>query len=488
MGRTAVYYVSMAKILRMPALQALGAGLLSFLAMTVPAAWPAAIAGVALFILSARRAESNREAAVLGLAFGALASAGGVWWFWDTIPLTWIAVPEGPAQFFLVAVVWSLTVLSLALPFSIAAPLMRAVPARWFAPLLLGASYALAEELRLWSFALFFLGPESQLAPDFSIAGLGYALMESPLLAPLGQAGSAGLNVWIAVAGATAAAVALRERWAKTGAALLCIALLASYLALPQPSSSATLRIALLSTNTPPGPFSNPAPVLSLLTGASTQHADIIVIPEGLGLAPFIPEAGRQELYQNLFGGRQGLVISSSVVKEGNDERAELTYESPEDGVIATQDKMFFVPVGEYLPPLLRLATSLAGKENLHGYGDYIEGRIVRGTSLSSASLDGFRIGALLCSEMLSPRLYRDLAREHETDLLVNVANNSWFHGSQLLHARLKQLAKTHALQNRQPMLVAANGSPAYAVDARGRLLAEAAWGQDEVLIVEIAR
>jgi apolipoprotein N-acyltransferase len=474
-----------------PLLYALLGGLAGFFSLIATYLWPLSFISVAAYFLSVRTAGSWKKAALLGLFFGLIVSFGGVWWFQHTVPLSWIAVPEGPVQYYLVAVVQGLTALSLALPFVLLAPFIHRVPSRaWYLPFALVLAYLLIEELRPWFFALFFLSPESMLAPDFSIAALGYTLTEFSLLLPIAQAGLPGLTLFLGVTGTLFFfAVSYREnrKIIAACAVVLVVMVFVSHLTLPTISMTNTVRVALLGTTVPPGPFVNPIQVLMLLERAATEAPSIIAVPEGLGIQPFFPKEERVRRYASLFKEREGLVISSSVVKDASgDERAELQYESSIHGVVGTQDKIFFVPVGEYFPPLIQVAISLAGKENLNGYGNYIAGRPIKGERLSPNTFNDFTIGALMCSEMLSTRLYHELATSHKTDVLLNIANNSWFHGSRLLHERLKQLAKVHALQERQFMLVASNGSPAYAIDSRGNLIGESAWDIPEVLIVDV--
>ncbi len=419
-----------------------------------------------------------------GFLFGLLASMGGVWWFWDTIPLTWINIPDGAIQYVLVGIVYGLTVLSLTLPFALAAPLVRAVPEAWYRPFTFALILVTIEELRMWSFALFFLAPESMLAPNFSIGGLGYVLTESSLLLPLAQAGHYGLNACIGLLGAL---LLERKRLPVVlGLGVLTLSLLAAHLLLPFSHTERSVRVGLVSSYAPPGPFVTPSDVLRPMQVAGALGAEVIVTPESLGLAPFLTPAARQEFYATLFGGNDGLVISSSIVQEDDgSERAELIYETVREGVIGSQDKIFFVPVGEYLPPLIQAAISVAGKDNLRGYDSYIAGTALAGSSLTPATYNGVTYGGLLCSELLSPRLYAGLAGTG-TDVLLNLANNSWFNGSRLLHERLKQIAKTHALRNRQYVLVSANGSPAYAINERGELIAESAWDISGALMIDL--
>ena len=466
------------------ALLALSGGTAAFLGLVFSTLWPLSLFAVVGYFSSSIRSSSSKSALGYGFLFGITASMGGVWWFWDTIPLTWIAVPEGLTQFLLVGIVYGLTVLSLALPFALAAPVIRKIPHAWYRPLVLAFMYITLEELRMWSFALFFLAPESALAPHFSIAGLGYILTESTLILPIAQMGHYGLNGFLALCAATI----LERRRAPIfiGVTSIALSLICAHALLPTTRSESMIRVGLVSSYAPAGTFIQPSLALIPLEQAARSGAEIVATPEGFGLAPFLDSEERRQLYKRLFEERNGLIISSSIIHQDNGtERAELIFETAHQGVIGSQDKIFFVPVGEYLPPLIRAAIAVAGKDALEGYEAYIKDTAVAGSSLTPATHENMRVGALLCSELLSPTLYSNLA-ERDTDLLFNLANNSWFHGSRLLHERLQQLAKTHALRSRQYVLVAANGSPAYAVDSRGRIVGETAWDTPDVLLIDV--
>lgn len=465
---------------------ALGGGVLAGLGMVFPPLWFLPIVGILGYFAASRLSSSFRAALLHGLLFGIIASMGGVWWFWDTLPLTWISVPEGSIQFLLVGIVYGLTVLALAFPFMLGALLIRCVPSAWYRPLVLALLYVLIEEVRMWSFALFFLGAETSLAPHFSVAGLGYVLTENALLLPLAQLGHYGLHGFIALLAATL--LERKQLPILLGSAVIVLSLVGTHLSLPSLPTGETMRIGLISTTVPPGPFALPGFITQQMQEAEHSGAEVLAIPEGLGLAKFLDKEARQQWYETVFEGRNGLVISSSVVPEENGtERGELIYETVADGIIASQDKIFFVPMGEYLPPLVEAVISVVGTENLGSYSSYLGNRLVPGSKLTSATYEGVHFGSLLCSELLSPYLYPKLAAQN-TDVLLNLANNSWFHGSHLLHERLQQLAKTHALKNRQWFLVASNGSPSYAIDPRGRVVAESKWGANTPLLVEVPR
>lgn len=474
------------RIFAHPSLRVAWAGLVAGAGLLAPFAWPLAVLGVALFFHAARRAPSWQRASVDGLIFGLGASAGGIAWFWDALPLSWLQVPDGPIQPVLVGIAFALSAIALALPFAPLAAIGRLLPAAWWRPLALSLLYALAEWLRLLTFALFFLAPASRFAPDFSIANLGYALTENSLILPIAQAGAAGLAAFLGLIAAALAGLLSRNRAETVVASIaLALALGAAYAALPPTPSGATLRTALIATNEPPGTLESPAPVLAALSEAARSHPRLVLLPEGMSLAPFLSEDDRQSVYARLFDDG-ALIVSSSVVDmENGRQRARLLYEKVGEGTIGYHDKMFFVPIGEYLPPLVEMAFAPFKGKELAGYGSYLKDAAEPGSTLSVASVDGVSVGALMCSELLSPRLYPALAAVGRTQVLGNIANDSWFHGSHLLFMRLRQIARTHALVEHQYMLVASNAAPAYVIDPQGRLVRESASIPD-VLVIDV--
>jgi apolipoprotein N-acyltransferase len=95
-------------------------------------------------------------------------------------------------------------------------------------------------------------------------------------------------------------------------------------------------------------------------------------------------------------------------------------------------------------------------------------------------------VGGLVCSDFLSPVLNRELAHLHGATVLVNSANPAWFHDSRILYTKTIQVSKVHAVQNRAYYLQASNGSPSFAIDPTGKIIAETAWKETTVLPVDL--
>lgn len=138
----------------------------------------------------------------------------------------------------------------------------------------------------------------------------------------------------------------------------------------------------------------------------------------------------------------------------------------PNATVEGRYDKMHLVMFGEYIPlgPLLQWLRDLFGLGGL-GVGDGPKCFRVAGSGIAPN----------ICFESMMPRLIRwqvaCLAKEgSKPDVLVNVSNDSWFRGSAILDHHLACTILC-AVENRRPILVAANTGLSADIDGSGRLL-----------------
>ncbi|MEM6331585.1 MAG: nitrilase-related carbon-nitrogen hydrolase, partial [Planctomycetota bacterium] len=95
-----------------------------------------------------------------------------------------------------------------------------------------------------------------------------------------------------------------------------------------------------------------------------------------------------------------------------------------------------------------------------------------------------------ICYETVIPHVIhgqvRRLTREGtRPDLLVNVTNNAWFWGSSELEMHLA-CNIFRAVENRTPMVIAANGGLSAAIDSCGRVLQVSDRMTEQVLITDV--
>lgn len=127
--------------------------------------------------------------------------------------------------------------------------------------------------------------------------------------------------------------------------------------------------------------------------------------------------------------------------------------------------KMHRVMFGEYIP----LGVLLKPLRDVFNIG------IEPGTEHACFEVQGTKFAPNICFESMLPRLISNQVRQltragTPPDVLVNLSNDSWFRGSSMLehHLACTQLA---AIENRRPILVAANTGLSASIDGSGRLL-----------------
>lgn len=134
-----------------------------------------------------------------------------------------------------------------------------------------------------------------------------------------------------------------------------------------------------------------------------------------------------------------------------------------------------YIPVASWFPELLKVIGL---------------GRLSEGESPKSWSLDnGRRMAPSICFEDMVPHLLqkqiRYLTRTGAApDVLVNISNDGWFRGSSALDHHLNS-AIVAAVENRTPMLVAANTGLSAWIDGNGRVVQKLGRMQSGWIVAE---
>jgi apolipoprotein N-acyltransferase len=133
---------------------------------------------------------------------------------------------------------------------------------------------------------------------------------------------------------------------------------------------------------------------------------------------------------------------------------------SPEGEVIDAYDKVHLVPFGEYVPlkrylPFVRRLVESAG--------DFKPGE-----KLAPLPLPGAGAGVLICYESIFPELARTMTR-NGAELLVNLTNDAWYGMTSAPYQHFS-MAVFRAVENRRPLVRAANTGFSAFIDARGAI------------------
>ncbi|MCX7817362.1 MAG: apolipoprotein N-acyltransferase [Syntrophales bacterium] len=134
---------------------------------------------------------------------------------------------------------------------------------------------------------------------------------------------------------------------------------------------------------------------------------------------------------------------------------------SPNDDRYMRYDKVHLVPYGEYVP--LREYFPFI-KKLVHGIGDF-----GRGKDYSPLSIDGIKLGVLICYEGIFPEASRKY-KEKGTNILVNITNDAWFGWTSAPYQHLS-MAIFRAVENRVYLLRAANTGISAIIDPTGRII-----------------
>jgi apolipoprotein N-acyltransferase len=143
---------------------------------------------------------------------------------------------------------------------------------------------------------------------------------------------------------------------------------------------------------------------------------------------------------------------------------------------VAHYDKMQLVPFGEYVPfrRLLFFVDQMVTAMATLGAGEHA----------TVFQVPEGRFGVLICYEGIFPRLTRSFV-QGGADFLVNITNDAWYGRTAAPHQHLVQ-ASFRAIENRVPMVRAANTGISAVIDADGRIrwrgpLYEMLWHVDEI-------
>jgi apolipoprotein N-acyltransferase len=126
-------------------------------------------------------------------------------------------------------------------------------------------------------------------------------------------------------------------------------------------------------------------------------------------------------------------------------------------------DKIHLVPFGEFIPfsDILSFIKKLV----------YVPGELGRGEKISLFELDPWKFGVSICYEITFPDLVRKSAKKG-AQFLVTITNDAWFGDSAASYQHIA-IAALRAVENRTPILRAANTGITGTIDASGKIYDE---------------
>ncbi|HTP41585.1 MAG TPA: apolipoprotein N-acyltransferase, partial [Nitrospiria bacterium] len=214
-----------------------------------------------------------------------------------------------------------------------------------------------------------------------------------------------------------------------------------------------------------------------LTRDAAAQGAELIVWPEAS--APFIfdDEPDFQMAIRSLAAEtHRYLLFGSPAIAHGYRVPALLNSAyllNPDGTTQARYDKQHLVPFGEYVPlgPLLGFINKL-----VQGIGDFIPGE-----GPVPMVVKDYQLGVAICFEIIFPELVRLDARDGAR-IIATITNDAWF-GRSAAPLQHFSMAVFRAIENRTPVIRAANTGISGFIDANGRIGPSSALFVEAVLV-----
>jgi hypothetical protein len=436
-------------------------------ALTVSWLWWLFPVGVFTVLYLARSATSGRQAIVLGWVFGFVKAGIVCSFLFMTYPLDWAELPPGLYQLGIIASYWVPTALTVGFGSACivgALYLARGYGQRLWWPLFVGGVWVLGDLVGSLVYSLAALGPGSTIQTHFSFGWLGYALAWQPQVVQLAQLGGVFL-LTIVAAGYVSwwQQLVTRRWWAVAG---LVLAVVASYTTNPSvPTSMNSITVAAVATSwsrsTAPVSIINAKErqVREAATAAVSTGADYVLLPEDSRLTQFLGGIVATENWLANQSSTTILVDSGRTQSQyGTVLRAHIYH--PTEGILASFDKQYTVPQGEYTPYLYQgIITRLA--KNTPAADAIADISYRPGINQLDLDLSAAVPGVLFCFENILPTAaWRLTDDQTDTPFIAHLVSHGWFsRPPNALLTQLDAMLKVQAVWSQKPIVMASNES-----------------------------
>ncbi|MDP1629731.1 MAG: apolipoprotein N-acyltransferase, partial [bacterium] len=418
-------------------------------------------------------------------------------WFLFASMADWVGSERKIIIILILALTWLVYILFASIFTGAAAYLFFRLRIRsWLDIFLFPALWVIFEYFRAWGVAVFILGPVSLFGPHITLGNLGYALAGTPFIVLAGTVGVYGLGFLMVFFNCLIFSTVIsakrpilqRKNFAKFG---LCFSVI--FLAFVSVyyfqnlrsgknfSSKNPIPVSVIQTNFPSLFSYTPAQEaefsdiqLNLFAQAARQNEwpRIIVFPEHANFLKRAALFSSRASLADVLKQKDALIVDSgwhSNERTGSAVTRLIYFDVRTAKVIAGFDKVLLMPVGDYLPYFLTSVLNLIGRDDWIVNMEMTRG-YEKGGELTMVEYNGIKLGGLLCSEIVSPYLYRELTAKG-AEVLIGAASDAVFKGDRLLLGQLLAMAKMRAAENNRYFIQAANQGDSYVIDNRGRLV-----------------
>lgn len=449
---------------------------------------------IPLFLFIFSKSTTTKETFWGGLMVGAIFGGGLLGWLFDTYPFEFLGLKnekEIALTFIIFIILWILHILFIGLfigafSWTIKKLLYLKISTLWFIFLIPGI-WIIFEYLRAWTFNLLWLGKETFWSPYWTWGNLAYFLHNNSSLSQIADIGGIYLVSFLIVLINVLLFLIIYKFKQKTTStkhfALMIIFILFVLSAwkcyglyrLNLPDKGKTIKLALLQTNFMPGSGLNAYnkqesfdAVRQILQNPKNinHNPDIIVEPEGFSI---VAMSGNQKIakyiLKNFWQPEQIYIENQKITDLDQKTTSRLFYyDLDKKESIAFSDKNFLMPNGEYLPYITKLLLNL--------YSFNINTDLIffsRGDSRVAETPKG-KIGGTICTGFMSSNINRQMSK-NGAEILLSVASDAPFHGSQILSSQILAMTKFRAIENRRYFGQSANMGYSFLINSKGRIV-----------------
>lgn len=449
-------------------------------ALSVSYMWPLAIISLLPLLYAVYAQISVRRLFLSGWLFGVSLMGSTLYWFFNTLPLTWLGITNPFLSVLVVFVFWFVLVLVLGVAvgcWAIAARYVRTHPLVDIVSF--SILWVLFEYLRMWLYTAVTYGSGSVLEPFFSFGFVGYALAHNHYMLQLAAIGGVfALSFTVVVLAMSMRLIGTVSQKYALAAFVILVALSFIPAQLQHPDAG-VYGVEPIETNIPSRLVQTQEDLASThayITEKIRQVAEnnpnvsVVVLPEFSNYTQQLDESSYQKFFIDIFGNREVLLIDSERVDAANgDAHSSIVFFSTTQGEQSRSYKRFFLPAGEYMPYLGALLLSAFGLEHellaLQAHRSYTPELHTESFTHNETTYT-----ALTCSDAVSPLLYKQLG-DTQTRLLVNTSSLAWFHHAQNPQVQFIAMAKVHAVWNRSWYVQATNAGLSFFITPNGHVV-----------------
>lgn len=413
------------------------------------------------------------------LIFGIVVGVFSTFWFFDIFPLTWLGqAGEGYKGYLSFAIVWVCFVLAIAssfLPFFYFLRKTISLSSKTYQPLIISLLWVAMEYLRAWLLSIIVIGEKSLLGAHHSYYSVAYTVSSVPYVRDLFAIGGIYLVSFLIIYINCLLYGFITNGFSKNiivhiGIVAFCVMSASLYVSvLSNSNQQKTIKVSVVSTYLPPTKTTDDDIhktdiVYQYLLDQDKKKAlgEVIITPENINILRSLVKDNDVE---------NGAIFTNVHVFLGSfsTSKHHLFYYFDKDSkTVSYYEKRLLMPVAEY-----RVFWTSFLKNNTQ-VDDPIDTKQVtininKNASYVSNTRDSqdYSFFGSLCSENISPYLYRD-AVINGADYLVNVASHSLFRGSELLARQTLAINRARAIESGRYFVATFNYSDSYVISDRG--------------------